>query len=558
MDDSATIKYPTFDFALLSTGVALTTGPGVYFNDGQKQPGTGYWAIRFTDTHGEDFLTQGIPAGATCAQVVAALEALPNNVIPAGQTLCSGPVTQLSGLEASAFTTTDSTMQRVNSNGGLSTYTIAYSLAFWEADAQTTASLGLGEVNEFVDSSVSTHFSSTGTILGVAQSNTLTLSGYIYRVHFFGNPGAIAEPQIELYLDGKRPSLAAPGSKVITKVWTDGQQGEDNDYFGNHCDGVTVSIDITATATFLCGLNAAEYTLLQACLGDSDFDTSNNLNVMNWDYGNMYYPHLIKLVRSTTVTTDGGYYAAIWFDTTWAGACASTAAGSPAASGVFRVLNRFRTADSTVSPLVETDTYEVYTTTGTFALTSNQSEATFGFGSRNIYTTNVTYDTAAAPTASHDGDISCEIGNNNANKMKYIFHCLNKSDIFTFLSWNQPLYNPPHINLYTAKRLYTKQYSHSSSARFSSFPNSVSTYPTNHKEMHYMTHVINTDMNTNWAASVVEDAQFYIYKFFPSEDSTYNYVAECSNRGICGSTGVCQCFSGYTNDDCSIQNSIAL
>ena len=30
--------------------------------------------------------------------------------------------------------------------------------------------------------------------------------------------------------------------KVITKVWTNGQQGEDMDYFADHCDGVQVRL----------------------------------------------------------------------------------------------------------------------------------------------------------------------------------------------------------------------------------------------------------------------------------------------------------------------------
>jgi hypothetical protein len=41
--------------------------------------------------------------------------------------------------------------------------------------------------------------------------------------------------------------------------------------------------------------------------------------------------------------------------------------------------------------------------------------------------------------------------------------------------------------------------------------------------------------------------------------NTYNYVAQCSNRGTCdSSTGLCKCFKGYASDNCDKQNMLAM
>merc|ERR1712054_740114 len=93
----------------------------------------------------------------------------------------------------------------------------------------------------------------------------VALSGDIYRVKFLGNPGKLRQPEIVTHLDGKRNSLMSTEYKdsanaavdneahgepqtndvVITKVFTDGQQGEDKDYFADHCAGVTVTVQYT-------------------------------------------------------------------------------------------------------------------------------------------------------------------------------------------------------------------------------------------------------------------------------------------------------------------------
>ena len=51
-----------------------------------------------------------------------------------------------------------------------------------------------------------------------------------------------------------------------------------------------------------------------------------------------------------------------------------------------------------------------------------------------------------------------------------------------------------------------------------------------------------------------------LFHFTPNVDGegSYEYVSQCSNRGLCDSTsGICQCFGGYTGVDCSIQDALA-
>jgi hypothetical protein len=137
--------------------------------------------------------------------------------------------------------------------------------------------------------------------------------------------------------------------------------------------------------------------------------------------------------------------------------------------------------------------------------------------------------------------------------------------MFTMINWEYPNYNPPHLNLYTAERLHTGPYTHSVKDRFNSpkRPNG---------EMHFMTHMITSDISTNWGVVVNNNPaggngkittpgtpQFHVYKFFPATASDYTYVAPCSNRGICDTdSGTCKCFAGYTSDSCHEQNSLSV
>jgi len=48
-----------------------------------------------------------------------------------------------------------------------------------------------------------------------------------------------------------------------------------------------------------------------------------------------------------------------------------------------------------------------------------------------------------------------------------------------------------------------------------------------------------------------------LYKFLTVPSGSYDYVLECSGRGNCdGTSGVCKCFKGYTNDNCDSQSAL--
>jgi hypothetical protein len=662
LDDSSTVKYSIFDLA------TLTTAATADFDNGHPDQGPGYFAIRFFDHTGEDWVTSPIPAAATCAQVTAALESLPNEVIPKGTLECFRTAKTSEAVQNTGWTNTETIDGK--------TYEINYRMSIWEAyiyrdtdlnDMSTTdddkqngakwlhgmrdplskqTELGNGVYSPLMwapgSFSSSVDSADVGTGVDVTSGS---ISGYIYRIKFFGNPGKLREPEIITHLDGKRPSLMSTvftiGSKrpsttaaVITKVWTDGQQGEDKDYFADHCDGVTVTIGGTIVANdeisstnsantavyeLITG-NAAQTDLLKKCLGDSDATSTNNVEIYDWDYGSDDYPHLLKLVRSVTSFTDGGYYVAV----KWA-------------SSKFLMLNPFRPPDSVAS-----DVYEVYTTKGTLSRVSRLAQAVHGFGQKSVYTTHTVSTVTGGQASKWDGDLSCEVGDNNGFRLtassfrdalstesqelastsgsnnigayntnlevngntrdvfindvitewtydyelgkrkpaKAYKNCLNKTDIITFINTANVNYNAPNMNLYTVTRLVKDKSLFSNFHRYGDGTTDVANAAGSmekdtleyerHRGMEFGTNVINIDLSTNWGTVLGKEnlsstdttkdvSPFYVYKFVPHADSTYEYVAECSNRGLCDrDSGVCGCFAGYTGDSCEEQSSLAL
>merc|ERR1711939_830411 len=104
--------------------------------------------------------------------------------------------------------------------------------------------------------------------------------------------------------------------------------GEFIDYFATQCAGVYVKASNAYQevnyGSVLTSITSAETKLLKKCLGDSDGETSNNVEVYDWDYGSSdatgpYMggnPHIIKLVKKNPNDDyDGGkFYLTWWHD----------------------------------------------------------------------------------------------------------------------------------------------------------------------------------------------------------------------------------------------------
>lgn len=522
-DDINAIRYGAYYMALFTSSNTYD-----FYDKVDASNGYGKFSIKFYDIMGKLWKTKPIAVGSECSVVVAALESLPQGIIPSGSIVCykativdKSPlkVSELSSFTFEYYSIYDLYMRGYNDKS------VAFSPTFWVYNYK----------NSYTDWSTLDE----------------TLSGDIYRLEFRGNPGNLIRPEINIFPEGLRQSVYTDGD-LIARTWSDGEQGESIDYFSKACYGVWIRILEQDGVYYLFFQGADDKNKFKACIGTTDLDDSNDYLVKvdgagyQWDAGTVHSPHVIKLAKYVQDFEDGAFYAIFVFDTSL------EYDNQPGETevGTFRLLHPFESR--TVMDSREEEKWVAFATDGHLTVASNTSEVSFDFASQYMYAFNTTYDLRGA---NYDGDISCEYAQ---KKLDYLNTCLDKNDYFFIIDPYNVSHNPPYVNMYQALSLYKQGNADTRLSIDDIYDASAIKYRGNlHNTSHFFNNIIYTDTPTNWAAHAYGDSHFHVYKFVLNTTTSYEYVSECSNRGLCNRyEGLCECFYGYAGNACNIQDTV--
>ena len=599
-DDQVNMRYSNFTFALYAVDKTDATKDAITAtttNSARSALWKGNYSIVFFDHFGQPWKTGPIDIGANCLDIRTALESLPNNVIPAGTVRCSMDY----GAKGTYVVNGESSVggsagQPVTA--GADGYPIALDAAY--AIATTFYPFtGLkftlafpGNPGYLKQPYIDLNLDGSRPTLVTGYSKGATAASYNIGQWVYPN-GYAGED--EDYV----PDLCQ--GVTVTLV-----------------SGPTTNNQLASASNWgqFGGLDAKETPLLMACLGDSDGNpNNNNMNKLtnsqdalyNWDYGiqisaapttapnvdvtstsysaysqnYLVNPHLVKLVDTTTfaetrlcnqmniqytgvnqITMPGycsninppGFYLVVFY--------------APGANGGFNFLsNAFADYQSTPNT-----NFYVFTTTGYLNLASWTTEvftqyydaglslaleagALLDLGSlysNVVYTYFLTVPTAGATTSTGESpNVDCETYGmmNSVVAGSKTHDCIQKGDTVMIFETAGVKTNPKYMNLYTVMRISREN---REAVRDVAAVNKA----ISQEVLRYQI-VLDMGMNARYIKTSSGASNARIFKFYPPQN-TVQYVDECSMRGICDKTaGVCNCFAGYTGDNCAVMNALA-
>jgi len=611
-DDEVNIRYANFTFALWNIArYDDTANVGSFEKDspssfGVKQyPSGSNFSIVFYDRFGQPWWSDPIDIDADCDVITNTLEALPNNVFKAGSILCSHDDATLGTYmneEDTLATTRDPAASDTKPkyvSGLAEGYPIALPAFYYAVKAANDG------------------------------ASIMPMTRKKFTLAFPANPGKLRQPQIDLYLDGSRPTVSTGDDNTLNKlngnpnrvyswVYPNGFTGEDVDFVPDLCKGLKVTLQQYGSSkwtelTVADDADGAKKKLLKVCLGDADGVSSNNNKVgftndakdadealFNWDYGiesadtfnidNVLHPHLIKLVPTsmsqTRLCNTTGFVLTGVDNIDHAGYCvAGDAAGFYGVlyymSGSFYIMSRAYQGYST------TTEFNVFTTTGYLSLASKKVDVFTSIGTidndiakartaaewtvavfdlKSFYS-NVVYTLRKTP-ADTINSVDCETQSSNTGADN-VYQCIEKGDyvmIFDLLATTSTN-NPKYPNMYQVMKISRENREAVQDMQIGFDSTHDDTYNVvGNDDAHFerLRHQIVLDYGMNARYNKMDLTEgsadtnsARIYKFTPPS-AAVTWVGQCSNRGICdGGTGLCQCFPGYSGDDCSTMNALA-
>ena len=382
---------------------------------------------------------------------------------------------------------------------------------------------------------------------GLPHSMLTSYQGIKYTLTFPLNPGRLKQIDIKTTVKNK-PTLMASDYKINhnnhlkTYVYSDGFSGEHFEYFTSKCQQVDVSILTDGNLFYLGDLTDFERRLLEKCLGQSDdYTTYSGVgkvlgSTYNWDYGTIYNPHLIRLVPKAidhNLTTDicPGVNNSIRGEGTFCEDAFPYSPGFLVPVIYDPVLQLFMLMTRPVLDYSSNTLFTIFNTDGVAQMVTEN--VTVFTDPENPYSKTIYTKPAEKKIITNSsffiGNLDCT--STSANLFG-AYDCVEKGKLVFILDPYNYMNNPKYMNLYVVNKVSTiSRYTYVATRDIPSI-------------------TLDMSMNVFWDKNTM---QARVYTFYPK--SSYNYVTECANRGLCNSdTGLCQCFLGYYGDNCGIQD----